>query len=118
MKRHLLWTFERGSLQWDIMCLLILAFMFLLPRDTFQDDVPDFMRVSGSGSVHATLDRNGNTVFTARLDSPVFIDSPEARTLAIGKVQEYLGHPVRAANFQAIRNRAGRLIAYAIWKEK
>ena len=42
MKRHLLWTFDRGSFQWDILCLLILAFLFLIPRHWFQD-VPDFM---------------------------------------------------------------------------
>jgi hypothetical protein len=116
IKRHLLWTFERGSLQWDIMCLLILAFVFLLPRDTFED-IPPYMRVSASESVHTTLYR-GNTVFTARLDTPVFIDTLQARTLAIRKVQGHLGLPVRAANFQPIRDRTGRLIAYAIWKEK
>ena len=116
MKRHLLWTFERGSLQWDIMCLLILAFIFLLPRDTFKDD-PPYMKVSGSEKVHKTMDR-GDTVFTVRLDSPLFIDTEEARHLAVGKVQD-LGHPVSDdPRIQPIRDRTGRLIAYAIWEER
>ena len=116
MKRHLLWTFERGSLQWDILCLLILAFIFLLPRDTFKDD-PPYMKVSGSEKVHKTMDR-GDTVFTVRLDAPVFIDTQEARNLAVGTIQEHLGHPTADPRIQPIRDRTGRLIAYAIWKEK
>ena len=47
MKRHLLWTFDRGSFQWDILCCLILAFLFLIPRDMF-NDVPEFMKVSAT----------------------------------------------------------------------
>lgn len=117
MKRHLLWQFERGSLQWDIMCLLILAFMFLLPRDSFED-VPVFMKLSSSESVTTTVDRNGNTVFTVRLASPVFIDNERALSLAIGTLQQHLGHPVYVSRRQPIRDRRGRLIAYAIWKER
>ena len=117
MKRHLLWTFDRGSFQWDILCLLILAFMFLIPRNAFQD-VPPYMRISASESFKTTFDRNGNTIFTARLASPVFLDTERARERAIKAVQEHEGHPVRATQFQPIRDWTGRLIGYAIWKEK
>jgi len=29
------WTFERGTLQYDIICALILAFIFFVPRGCF-----------------------------------------------------------------------------------
>ena len=29
------WTFERGTLQYDIICALILAFIFFVPRSCF-----------------------------------------------------------------------------------
>jgi hypothetical protein len=118
MKRHLLWTFDRGSFQWDIVCLLILAFLFLIPRNTFED-VPEFMKVSATEPVRRTVDtKNGNTIFTARLAEPRFFDTDDTRSIAVGMVEQSLGKPVRASNVRPIRDWTGRVIAYAVWKEK
>lgn len=117
MKRHLLWTFDRGSFQWDILCLLILVFLFLIPRDTFQD-VPEFMKVSATETIHKTVDRNGTLIFTVKLDEPCFFDTDNTRKKAEAIIERDLGAPVTVSRIQPIRDRAGRLIAYAIWKEK
>lgn len=117
MKRHLLWTFERGSFQWDILCCLILAFLFLIPRHFFSD-VPEFMKVSPTESITRTEDRNKNTIFTARLKTPRFFDTDETRQAAVESLEASLGKPVRVTNFQPIRDWTGRVIAYAIWREK
>jgi hypothetical protein len=37
LKRFVLWDYSRGSLPYDIMCVLILAFIFLTPRSFFRD---------------------------------------------------------------------------------
>lgn len=37
MKRFLLWDFPRASWQYDVVVVLILAFIFLTPRDFFRD---------------------------------------------------------------------------------
>lgn len=31
----LIWSYERGTLQYDIICALILAFVFFVPRSCF-----------------------------------------------------------------------------------
>jgi hypothetical protein len=36
LKKILFWSYERGSWQYDIMCVLILAFIFLSPNRWFQ----------------------------------------------------------------------------------
>jgi hypothetical protein len=115
MKRLLLWTFERGSFQWDILCLGILAFLFLIPRDSFQD-VPEFMNLPSSGSLRIT-DKDGTTIFTSKLDKPRFFDTGETRDLARQMLERSQGTPVRG-RIQPIRDWTGRLIGYAIWKEK
>ena len=117
MKRYLLWTFERGSFSWDIMCVLILAFLFLIPRHTFHD-VPDFMRVSENGSIRTTNDKNGNIIFTAKLVTPRFLDSDETRAEAVEIIQASVGKPVWPRDFKPIRDWTGRVVAYAVWKEK
>jgi len=35
IRNILIWTYERGTLQYDIICALILAFIFLIPRSCF-----------------------------------------------------------------------------------
>jgi len=118
MKRHLLWTFDRGSFQWDILCLVILAFLFLIPRHWFHD-VPDFMQVSATESTSKTVDRNGVAIFTVKLEEPCFFDTDNTREKARLMLEQSLGKPVgKNSRIQPIRNWTGRLIAYAIWKEK
>jgi len=36
IKKIILWKYERGSWQWDLMCLAIIAFIFLTPKDWFE----------------------------------------------------------------------------------
>jgi hypothetical protein len=40
-KSIILWKYERASWQWDVLCLLILAFIFLTPKTWFdrRDDL-------------------------------------------------------------------------------
>lgn len=35
MKDIILWKYERASWQWDVLCLLIIAFIFLTPKAWF-----------------------------------------------------------------------------------
>jgi hypothetical protein len=116
MKRILLWTFDRGSFHWDIMCLLILIFLFAIPRDMFHD-VPDFMKVPAPGTVRISHP-NGVTIYTIRLASPLFIDSDDTRKMARGMLQQFLNKPVEDPKTQPIRDWTGRVIGYAMWPEK
>jgi hypothetical protein len=36
MKRWVLWDYERGTWQYDVFCLLIIAFIFLTPKAWFE----------------------------------------------------------------------------------
>jgi len=35
MKRWILWNYDRGTWQYDVFCLLIIAFIFLTPKSWF-----------------------------------------------------------------------------------
>ena len=36
LKDIIAWKYERASWQWDVLCLLIMAFIFLTPKDWFE----------------------------------------------------------------------------------
>jgi hypothetical protein len=116
MKRLLIWSFERGSFHYDIMCGLILAFIFLTPKVVF-DDRPDYMRLTPN-PVSGTTDKNGNRILTVKLKAPVFIDSDTARAAAVQVIEETLGKPVKAYAMQPIYDWADQIVAYAVWLER
>jgi hypothetical protein len=38
MKNIINWNYERASWQWDLLCLLILMFIFLTPKEWFNNE--------------------------------------------------------------------------------
>ncbi len=59
LKRLILWDFPRGSWQYDIVVLLILAFMFLPPRDWFRDQP----RIPNASGIAMLPSEHGSSVF-------------------------------------------------------
>jgi len=49
----LVWSYERGTLQYDIICGLILAFIFFVPRSCFLKPKTD-MQKTGAQTVSAS----------------------------------------------------------------
>ena len=80
LKKILFWSYERGSWQYDIMCVLILAFIFLSPNRIFQSRVsaaPVIVRGGEIGPVDPTkleqairdyLERQGHAVNISRIE--------------------------------------------------
>ena len=59
LKRFILWDFPRASWQYDVVVALILAFIFLTPRDWFRDQP----RIPHASSIALLPTENGSTVF-------------------------------------------------------
>jgi hypothetical protein len=57
LKRFILWDFKRGSWQYDVMVGIILAFIFLTPRDWFRDQprIPKASSISMLPSEHGSF---------------------------------------------------------------
>jgi len=80
LKKILFWSYERGSWQYDIMCVLILAFIFLSPNRIFQSRVsaaPVIVRGGDIGpvdpanleqAIRVYLDRQGHSVNISRIE--------------------------------------------------
>lgn len=117
MKRFLLWSFDRGSIQYDVICGLILAFIILTPGGAFNDR-PDYMRVSAGDPEVKKTDVNGSDVFTVKLESAVLWDNQEHKDMAVRSLEKFLERPVTPVKSQPIYTTTGMTIAYAIWVEE
>ena len=117
MKRLLLWSFERGSIQYDVICAVILAFVFLTPPSVFHDR-PDFMRVPGDQAIRETSDDDGHKVFTVKVETTTFSAKEVAEQAAVDRLKASLGAPFTVSRTEPVYDTTGVLVAYSIWIER
>ena len=119
MKKYLLWSFERGSIHYDIICGVIFAFILFTPRFVFNDR-PDFMRVAVTDpTVRQSQDDNGDTVFTVKLRTAALFFSDEVnRQAATKSLSDVLKMPVQPSKMEPVYGTTGALVAYSIWLER
>ena len=80
LKKFILWDYQRGVWQYDVICAVITAFIFLAPRQWFRDQprIPQASQVT-------SLPSQGESVFW--IDSELVSSFPENRRLdQLGKV--------------------------------
>jgi hypothetical protein len=121
LRDTLFWSYERGTLQYDILCGLILVFIFLTPRQNFRDwpviDNPQQFRF-GEQIVY-TLDEEGNPVLNISTQLvPATPDVDRVKTLAQDQLQKTLNRPVSIANIKPIRGENGETIGYSVWLDR
>lgn len=76
LKRFILWDYPRASWQYDVMVGIILAFIFLTPRDWFRDQP----RIPHASSIAMLPSENGSSVFY--VDSEMLAGIPENQRVA------------------------------------
>ena len=109
MKRFLLWSFERGSIQYDVICLIIIAFIFLTPRAAFHDRL-DFMQIPSDEIVSRTSDDNGHTVFTVKAE--------KGSQQALDRLKSKIDGPFTVSRTEPVYDSTGLIVAYSIWVER
>jgi hypothetical protein len=73
LKRFILWDYPRASWQYDVMVAIILAFIFLTPRDWFRDQP----RIPQASNIAMLPSEQGSSVFW--IDPQLLEGVPEAQ---------------------------------------
>ena len=76
LKRLIFWDFPRASWQYDVVVALILAFIFLTPRDWFRDGP----RIPHASGIAMLPSENGNSVFF--VDTQLLAGTAEGQRVA------------------------------------
>ncbi len=111
--RGVFWAHERGSWQYDVMAILILAFIFLTPRHWF-DDRPVPVEPQASDVV---LLENSKTHKVYQLRAAL-LDPLADRTLeqsALQVLRDYTGKALEITRIEPTRNAQGQVVSYAVW---
>jgi hypothetical protein len=109
LKRFILWDFPRASWQYDVIVALILAFIFLTPRDWFRDQP----RIPNASSIAMLTAENGLNVFF--VDTQMLADIPENQR--VGKLSTMLqartgNKRLRVTRVEPVLNSEGEMQGY------
>jgi hypothetical protein len=115
IRGYFLWTYERGSLHYDIMVTLILVFVFLSPRWINFKDKP-IERVPHQTGVLVAPDGQGGFVY--QIDASAVAGEDKALHEQFVKIIEPISGAVTISRVEEMRDGKGRLLSYKVWVDK
>ena len=118
-KSYFYWTYERGSIHYDVMVSLILVFMFLSPRLLdFKDKPVETVALHASEVLVKEAGTSGGSsrfVYQIRADDMQGASTEEERRAAILRVVEPISGEVTLERYESVRDAQGRIVAYNAW---
>jgi hypothetical protein len=119
LKSYFFWTYERGSIHYDVMVSLILVFMFLSPRLLdFKDKPVETVALHASEVLVKEAGTSGESsrfMYQVRADDMQGAATDEERRAAILRVVEPISGEVTLERYEPVRDAQGRIIAYNAW---
>lgn len=110
---YIWWSYERGSIHYDIMVTLILLFIFLAPLKINFKDKPVESSPHQTGVVVVP---DGESGFIYQIDAVAVTGKDESAVLAdLQGVIEPIAGEVDIAKYEAVRDPSGRVVAYKVW---
>jgi hypothetical protein len=119
LKSYVFWTYQRGSLQYDVMVTAILAFMFLTPRFVDFKDRP--VETVALHSSEVLVKEAGHTAQSSRFLYQIRADdmggarTPDEIDAAILRVIEPISGEVSIERYEEVKDQSGHVVAYNAW---
>jgi hypothetical protein len=116
LKSYFFWTYERGSLHYDVMVTAILLFLFVSPHYINYKDRPVETVALHSSEVlvkEAGMDGDrARFIYQIRADDMGHPATDEERRAAILRLVEPISGEVTVDRYEEVKDAAGRVIAY------
>jgi hypothetical protein len=112
IRGYILWTYDRGTMQYDVMVTLILAFIFLAPYGLNFKDKP-VERALHQTEVVVTPD--GQRGFIYQIDASAVRGDPASFETDLLRIIEPIAGEVEITRYEPVRDAKGHLVAYKVW---
>jgi hypothetical protein len=116
IRDFVLWSYERGTIQYDIMVTLILLFVFISPRVINFKDKPTEHIPQPTGVV-VIPDSGGGFIY--QIDGSalhVTGDGPVREELH--KIIEPISGEITITKYETVRDAAGHIVKYRVWARR
>ena len=119
LRSYFFWTFERGSLHYDVMVTLILIFLFLSPRlIDFKDRPVETVALHASEVLVKEAGSDGENsrfMYQVRADDMGGANTDNEKRAAILRLVEPISGEVTLERYEEVRDARGKVIAYNAW---
>ena len=112
---YLWWTYPRGSVHYDIMVTLILAFIFLAPLVINFNDKPT-VRAPHQTEIVVRPDGSG---FLYKVDAAAVGEGSDTQIReSLSRVLEPISGEITIDHYQAVHDDKHKVIAYQVWAHR
>jgi hypothetical protein len=116
IRDYILWSYERGTIQYDIMVTLILIFVFFSPYWINFKDKPVTHNPYATG---VTINTDGKGGFIYQIDgAAVSAGSDVDVQVQLLKIIEPISGEVSITKVEPVRDHAGHILTYKVWVRK
>ena len=116
IRGYILWSYERGSLHYDIMVTLILLFVFVSPYFINFNDKPVERNPHPTGVV-VIPDQHGGLIYQIPASAVTAGNGIEIRQQLV-RIIEPISGAVSISRFETANDSAGHLQSYKVWVVK
>lgn len=108
------WSYDRGSIQYDIMVTLILLFIFLAPQKINFKDKP-IERTPHPTRVVLIPDVDSGYIYQVDAAEVAGKDAATIQGYLQRVIEPIIAGEVEIARYEPVRDRNGRVVAYKVW---
>jgi hypothetical protein len=116
IRDYLFWSYERGTIQYDVMVTLILLFVFLSPKLINFKDKPVERNPQSTG-VLVTSDGQDGLVYQIEGNAVQSKDDAGIRAGLLSIIEPVSGE-VSISKYEVIRDRSGHILSYKVWVQR
>jgi hypothetical protein len=116
IKSFIFWSYERGTVQYDIMVTLILIFVFFSPKIINFNDRPVGRNPHATG-VLVYPDGKGEFIYQVEAKAVTGNDD-SAIQAALLRVIEPISGSVQISHYEAVTDSKGRIATYKVWVQR
>jgi len=113
IRDYIFWSYERGTIQYDVMVTLILVFVFLSPKLINFKDKPVEHNPHRTG-VAVVPDDQGGLIYQIEAAAVVGKDDGAVRSQLLDIIEPISGE-VSITKIEPVRDSSGRVLSYKVW---
>ncbi|HZR64601.1 MAG TPA: hypothetical protein VFA85_05590 [Terriglobales bacterium] len=116
VKSFIFWSYERGSVQYDVMVTIILLFVFFSPKLIDFNDRPVERNPHATGVV---VYPDGKGEFIYQVDAKAVPNGDDSAVhAALLSVIEPISGSVSISHYETVKDGRGHIVAYRVWIQR
>lgn len=116
IRSYILWSYERGTIQYDVMVTLILLFVFFSPQVINFKDKPVEHNPHRTGVV-VVPDEQGGLIYQVEGSAVTGTDNGAVRRQLL-RIIEPISGEVSITKIEPVLDPSGRVLRYKVWVER